>query len=68
MIKTTKYTTVKLVAMSLTYIRHSHNDLDVERYGCRGHDDNQRLASQHREQDTTHSLTHDCVHHADFTI
>ena len=52
----------------LTYIRHSHNDLDVERDGCRGHDDNQRLACQHREQDPTHSLAHDGVHHTDFTI
>ena len=54
--------------VSSFYLCHRHNDLDVESDGRRGHDDDQRLAGQHWEQGAAHGLTHDGVHHTDFTI
>ena len=50
------------------YLRHRHDNLNVERYGGRGHDDDQGLPGQQREQHPSHCLPHDCVHDADLAI
>ena len=47
----------EIVIKSFTYLCHRHNDLNVEGNGSRGHDDYQRLARQHGEQDAPHGLT-----------
>ena len=50
------------------HLGHSHDDLDVERYRRRGHDDYQGLPGQQREEHPSHGLTHDGVHHTDLAV
>ncbi len=45
------------------YLRHGDNDLDVEGDGGGGHNDDERLAGQQREQGPAQSLAHDSVHY-----
>ena len=55
---------VEGIEVEIVFLRHRHDDLDVEGDGRGGHDHNERLAGQQGEQDAPDGLAEDGAHHA----